>query len=71
MGLPNQAFEQFVVVTGGGSGFFADKGWLFGAMLACLVGIVIIGGIKSIGRVTSRLVPFMAAAYVLGSLSRG
>ncbi|MGB1666994.1 MAG: alanine/glycine:cation symporter family protein [Pseudohongiellaceae bacterium] len=65
----NQAFEQFVVVTGGESGFFADKGWLFGAMLACLVGIVIIGGIKSIARVTSRLVPFMAAAYVLGSLT--
>ena len=61
--------QQFVVVTGGESGFFADKGWLFGAMLACLVGIVIIGGIKSIARVTSRLVPFMAAAYVLGSLT--
>ena len=41
----NQAFEQFVV-TGGESGFFADKVWLFGAMLACLVGIVIIGGIR-------------------------
>jgi len=65
----SQAFEHFVVVTGGESGFFADKGWLFGAMLACMVGIVIIGGIKSIARVTSRLVPFMAAAYVLGSLT--
>ncbi|HCI88392.1 MAG TPA: alanine glycine permease, partial [Gammaproteobacteria bacterium] len=65
----NQAFEQFVVVTGGESGFFADKGWLFGGMLACLVGVVIIGGIKSIARVTSRLVPFMALAYVLGSLT--
>ena len=31
--------------------------------------IVIIGGIKSIARVTSSLVPFMAAAYVLGSLT--
>ncbi|HBJ89870.1 MAG TPA: alanine glycine permease, partial [Gammaproteobacteria bacterium] len=27
------------------------------------------GGIKSIARVTSRLVPFMALAYVLGSLT--
>ena len=65
----NQAFEQFVVVTGGEAGFFADKGWLFGTTLACLVGIVIIGGIKSIARVTSRLVPIMALAYVMGSLT--
>jgi len=65
----NQAFEQFVVVTGGDTGFFADKGWLFGGILACLVAIVIIGGIKSIARVTSRLVPFMALTYVLGSLT--
>ena len=65
----NQAFEQFVVVTGGDAGFFADKGWLFGTTLACLVGIVIIGGIKSIARVTSRLVPLMALAYVMGSLT--
>jgi AGCS family alanine or glycine:cation symporter len=65
----NQAFEQFVVVTGGQSGFFADKGWLFGGVLAGLVGFVIIGGIKSIAKVTSKLVPFMAAAYVIGSLT--
>ena len=65
----NQAFEQFVVVTGGEAGFFADKGWLFGAMLAGLVAVVIIGGIKSIASVTSRLVPFMAVTYILGSLT--
>jgi AGCS family alanine or glycine:cation symporter len=65
----NQAFEQFVVVTGGDAGFFADKGWLFGGVLAGLVAIVIIGGIKSIASVTSRLVPFMALTYVLGSLT--
>ena len=65
----NQAFEQFVVVTGGEAGFFAEKGWPFGTTLACLVGIVIIGGIKSIASVTSRLVPIMALAYVMGSLT--
>ncbi|MDE0731651.1 MAG: alanine/glycine:cation symporter family protein [Gammaproteobacteria bacterium] len=64
----NQAFEQFVVVTGGSSSFFADKGWLFGGSLAAIVGIVIIGGIKSIARVTSKLVPFMAVTYIIGSL---
>ena len=32
------------------------------------VGLVIIGGIKSIARVTSKLVPFMTILYVLGAL---
>lgn len=65
----NQAFEQFVVVTGADDSFFVDKGWLFGGILALLVGTVIIGGIKSIARVTGKLVPFMALTYVLGSLT--
>ena len=61
----NQAFEQFVVATGGENSFFADKGWLFGLILAALVAMVIIGGIKSIARVTSKLVPLMAVLYTL------
>ncbi|GJM13390.1 MAG: alanine glycine permease [Pseudohongiella sp.] len=64
----NQAFQQFVFVTGGSESFFVDKGWLFGSFLAIIVGVVIVGGIKSIARVTSRLVPFMALAYVFGAL---
>jgi alanine or glycine:cation symporter, AGCS family len=64
----NQAFEQFRGVTGGDAGFFADKGWLFGLVIAVLVGIVIIGGIKSIARVTARLVPFMIFIYVGAAL---
>jgi alanine or glycine:cation symporter, AGCS family len=60
----NQAFVQFVNVTGGSTdSWFADKGWFFGALLAALVGIVIIGGIKSIARVTGKVVPFMAMLY--------
>ncbi len=65
----NQAFVQFVNVTGGNGGsWFADKGWLFGAFLALLVGAVIIGGIKSIARVTSKVVPFMAILYCSSAL---
>ena len=60
----NQAYVQFVNVTGGAVGFFASRGWLFGSILALLTGLVIIGGIKSIARVTSKLVPFMALLYV-------
>jgi AGCS family alanine or glycine:cation symporter len=60
----NQAFAQL-------SGEFpaiADMGVWFGIVLALLVGIVIIGGIKSIAKVTDKIVPFMAGLYVLFSL---
>ena len=60
----NQAYAQFVNVTGGETSFFADKAWLVGLILAVLTGLVIVGGIKSIASVTSRLVPFMAIVYV-------
>lgn len=39
--------------------------WVVGAALALLVFAVIIGGIKSIGTVAGRIVPFMAVAYIL------
>jgi len=41
---------------------------LTGVVLAVLTGIVIIGGIKRIGKVTEKLVPIMAVAYVIGAL---
>ncbi|MGI9295173.1 MAG: alanine:cation symporter family protein, partial [Pseudomonadales bacterium] len=60
----NQAYTQFVNVTGGlESSWFADKGWLFGIVMALVVASVIIGGIKSIARVTGKIVPFMAIFY--------
>jgi AGCS family alanine or glycine:cation symporter len=59
----NQSFQQFVNVTGGANSFFADKGWLYGLIIAIIVGMVIIGGIKSIARVTEKIVPFMAVVY--------
>jgi AGCS family alanine or glycine:cation symporter len=59
----NQSFQQFVNVTGGADSFFADKGWLYGLIVAIIVGMVIIGGIKSIARVTEKIVPFMAIIY--------
>ncbi|WP_300668630.1 sodium:alanine symporter family protein [Desulfoluna sp.] len=39
-----------------------------GVILMIFVGLVVIGGIKSIGKVTSVLVPIMIVFYVLGSL---
>ncbi|MGM7703352.1 alanine/glycine:cation symporter family protein [Pseudalkalibacillus sp. Hm43] len=47
---------------------FAIPGWVTGLVLMVLTGLVILGGIKSIGRVTAYLVPFMALFYVVGGL---
>ena len=64
----NQSFQQLVAVTGGQASWLADKGWLFGIIIAILVGLVILGGIKGIARVTSKIVPFMAVVYVAAGL---
>lgn len=61
----NQAAAIIVDVTGGPESFFAEKSWLIGLFLAVAVGMVIIGGIRSIAATTSKLVPGMAFLYVL------
>jgi len=65
----NQAFQQFLVITGGESSSFSDKGWLFGLVMAFALGLVIIGGLKGIARVTGKLVPFMALVYIAFSVT--
>lgn len=64
----NQAFQQVQAVTGGNDSFFVGRGWLFGLIMAGLVALVIVGGIKSIGRVTAKLVPFMCGIYMLAGI---
>ena len=60
----NQAYEQlagqFEIMQGAGP--------YFGVILAILVGVVILGGIQSIAKVTERIVPFMAGLYILAAL---
>ena len=46
-----------------------DNEWLLGLVLAALVGLVIVGGIKAIAQVTVRLVPGMALLYVVSALT--
>jgi len=61
----NQAFEQM-------SGQFpvlAGHGFYFGIATAVLVGVVIIGGINSIAKVTGRVVPIMASLYIVAALA--
>ena len=47
---------------------FLIPGWITGLATASIVGVVIIGGIKRIGKVTASLMPIMAIIYVLGAL---
>ncbi|WP_039018077.1 alanine/glycine:cation symporter family protein [Halocynthiibacter namhaensis] len=56
----NQAYVQLNTVAGGA---LDGMGWLVGLILAGVVFAVIIGGIKSIARVTEKVVPFMAVFY--------
>lgn len=56
----NQAYVQLNNVT---NGLFDGLGWLVGIAMAGIVFLVIVGGIKSIARVTEKIVPFMAIFY--------
>jgi len=60
----NQAFKLFEHVTGGSESFLFERGWIFGLIMAICVGIVIIGGIRKIARVTDKIVPFMVVIYI-------
>lgn len=64
----NQAFAMVESYTGGVNSPLQGYGWLFGLAMAVFVGIVIIGGIKKIAKVTDKIVPFMVAIYVGASL---
>ena len=60
----NQAYAQL----SGQFPLLQGNGPMFGFLLAILVGTVIIGGIKSIAKVTEKIVPFMAVLYVLAAM---
>ena len=61
----NQSFAQVLSVTGGDESWFYGKGWFFGLIMATMVAVVIIGGIKSIASAASKIVPFMAGIYLI------
>ncbi len=58
----NQAHAQIIGVTGD------YPGWITGTVMALVVFAVIVGGIKSIARVTEKVVPFMGVLYVGAAL---
>ncbi len=49
-------------------GTFNVSPWVTGILLTVLAGLVLLGGIKSIGKVTAFFVPIMAIFYVIGAL---
>lgn len=60
----NQSYAQLKNVFPALEGY----GALYGVVIAVLVGLVIIGGIKSIAKVTDKIVPTMVGVYVVTSL---
>lgn len=67
----NQATQQIqdlVTAWVGPGNFLASNGWVIGVLMAIVVAMVILGGIKSIARVTDKVVPFMCGIYVLAAL---
>ncbi len=58
----NQAHAQISGITGD------YPGWITGLLFAAVVFIVIVGGVKSIARVTEKIVPFMGILYVATAL---
>ncbi len=65
----NQVTAQLINVTGGEDSVFNGRQWMFGAMLAGLTALVIMGGIKGIARVTDKLVPAMCVLYVVAAIT--
>ncbi|WP_120634537.1 sodium:alanine symporter family protein [Ruegeria sp. EL01] len=58
----NQAHQQIAGIVGD------YPGWITGIVFAAVVFMVIVGGLKSIARVTEKVVPFMGILYVLAAL---
>lgn len=64
----NQVHSQLVAVTGGAASWLDGRGWFTGLIMACIVFLVVVGGIRSIARFTEKFVPFMAALYLGAAL---
>lgn len=64
--------NQVAAIVGDFSGegsFLAQNGWVVGVALAVLTAVVVLGGVTSIARWTSKITPAMAVLYVLSALA--
>src|SRR5574344_1063410 len=65
----NQAANQFVNVTGGAHSILHNLHWVIGLVMAIIVGMIVIGGIKSIVKVTEKIVPLKIFVYLISALT--
>lgn len=63
----NAMTAQITEVTGGERSFFAGQSWLLGVIVAVITYVTIIGGIKAIGKFTSKVTPVMCSLYVFSA----
>ena len=64
----NQSAHQLIFITGAEHSFLNGYTWVFGLVVAIVIGLVIVGGIKSIAKVTAILVPTMCLMYIVSGL---
>ena len=65
----NQAANQFVNVCGGANGPMHGMHWLIGLGMATVVGLIVIGGIKNIVKVTEKIVPLKIFIYLFAAMA--
>ena len=65
----NQAANQFVNVCGGENGFMHNFHWVIGLGMAIVVGLIVIGGIKNIVKVTEKIVPLKIFIYLFAAMA--
>ncbi len=63
----NAMTTQITEVTGGQASFFHNQSWILGLIVAVITYVTIIGGIKAIGRFTSKVTPVMCTLYVISA----
>ena len=64
----NQTAHQIIFITGGENSIFHGYAWVLGTIAAILIGLVVMGGIKGIAKVTTILTPTMCALYIISGL---
>ena len=60
----NQSAHQLILITGGANSFMNGYAWVFGVIIAILVWLAVVDGIKSISKITTILVPAMCFLYI-------
>lgn len=64
----NQTAHQIVFITGKDASIFHGCTWIIGLVIAILIWLVVVGGIKSIAKVTTILTPSMCLLYIISGL---